>query len=150
MKIFLKYNPLFSFPFKYLQFKKDKPFSISHSFSSKLFWKFQPFLKIATYNELILQLEKGCVTLKEADTAGMETMNYAPKTLGFFPHIWAWISPGFYKQEFQRLIGLVCSEGGSALVSFRASVHRDTQGGGCVRRGQEYMSTGMRDPYFVE
>lgn len=71
MKIFLKHNPLFSLPFKHLQYLTQ--FQLQD---------LQAVLKTATYNELILQLEKGCVTLKETDTAGMKTTELCTESTG--------------------------------------------------------------------
>lgn len=39
-------------------------------------------MKIETCNELTLQLEKGCVTLKETDTAEMETTELCTESTG--------------------------------------------------------------------
>jgi len=45
----------------------------------------QPILKTATYNELVLQLEEGRVTLKETDTVGMETTEFCIESTGILP-----------------------------------------------------------------
>lgn len=47
--------------------------------------RFTASLKTATYNELILQLEKGCVILKETDMAGKERSELCTESTGILP-----------------------------------------------------------------